>query len=221
MIIIDRRTFVVFDLDDTLYKERDYLQSGLRSVADCVRELYQRDVLQQLNQWASAPGTDIWRQLCLLLNIPVECKTEFLWLYRLHVPRLALEQCVSELLLEIKEKSIGVAILTDGRSISQRYKIQSLGLGDIPAYISEEFASVKPDPGRYIQIEKDHPADRYVYVGDNPKKDFIAPNKLGWTCIGLTGDDRNIHAQSIDNHSIDQLPKLWIHHLNELRKFIC
>jgi putative hydrolase of the HAD superfamily len=25
--------------------------------------------------------------------------------------------------------------------------------------------------------------DRFVYVGDNPSKDFLAPNQLGWTTV--------------------------------------
>jgi putative hydrolase of the HAD superfamily len=27
------------------------------------------------------------------------------------------------------------------------------------------------------------PADRYVYIGDNPVKDFTSPKQLGWTTV--------------------------------------
>ena len=35
----------------------------------------------------------------------------------------------------------------------------------------------------------------FVYVGDNPTKDFIAPNKLGWDTYCLKQDKQNIHPQ--------------------------
>jgi putative hydrolase of the HAD superfamily len=39
-----------------------------------------------------------------------------------------------------------------------------------------------------------HPAAaRFLYVGDNPDKDFLAPNRLGWTTV-MVRDERNLHS---------------------------
>ena len=58
-------------------------------------------------------------------------------------------------------------------------------------------------------------ASEYCYVGDNPKKDFIAPNALGWTTIMLKADERNIHEQVLEpdpstrpDHVIENLLQL-------------
>ena len=52
----------------------------------------------------------------------------------------------------------------------------------------------KPHPWAFEQVMRAHPAAvRFFYVGDNPAKDFIAPNGLGWTTV-LVRDERNLYA---------------------------
>jgi putative hydrolase of the HAD superfamily len=63
---------------------------------------------------------------------------------------------------------------------------------------------------------RDMPAERYVYVGDNPAKDFIAPNQLGWITIGLRGNSRNIHTQTSIHFNSTQLPRIWIDQFSQL-----
>ena len=77
-----------------------------------------------------------------------------------------------------------VAILSDGRSITQRLKLKSVGLEGIPCFISEDYGSVKPDSSRYLAVEDKWPQSKYVYIGDNPEKDFKAPNEMGWLTLG-------------------------------------
>ena len=57
---------------------------------------------------------------------------------------------------------------------------------------------------------------RYVYVGDNPRKDFLAPNSLGWFTVGIRSSGRNIHPQELDGAPEGQMPDLWIDHFNDL-----
>ena len=77
-------------------------------------------------------------------------------------------------------------------------------------YISEENESNKPEEKRFKQIMKDYVADNYVYIADNPVKDFIAPNDLGWRTIGVRDVGRNIHQQNIDNLSDKHQPDFWV-----------
>ena len=37
----------------------------------------------------------------------------------------------------------------------------------------------------------------FYYVGDNTKKDFVTPNKLGWKTICLKDQGKNIHKQNL------------------------
>ena len=113
----------------------------------------------------------------------------------------------------------GIVILTDGRSITQRLKIAALGLEKYPVYISEEWNSEKPCEKRFQAIMAEHPAQQYIYIGDNPQKDFLAPN-MGWLTVGLRGDKQNIHSQKIDGLVEDYLPAVWIGGLVEIMEFV-
>jgi putative hydrolase of the HAD superfamily len=59
-------------------------------------------------------------------------------------------------------------------------------------------------------------AVNYIYIADNPKKDFITPNKLGWTSICLLDKGQNIHKQFFTN-SIDYDPQYIINSFNEIK----
>jgi putative hydrolase of the HAD superfamily len=41
----------------------------------------------------------------------------------------------------------------------------------------------KPHPRAYRYVEQCTPADIYVYIADNPEKDFEAPAHLGWKTV--------------------------------------
>lgn len=215
-MLIRKNLCVVFDLDDTLYNERDYQLSGFRAVSFHCQIAYGKDVLFQIMQWDASGEQDIFGRLCSLLEIPSTCKEAFIWIYRNHVPSITLSPLTVNVLDYFIREAVSVAILTDGRSTTQRLKINALGLSHLPAFISEEWGDVKPGTVRFEAIQKEVGADEYWYVGDNPKKDFLAPNQLGWKSIGLKGGNRNIHSQDTTELSADYLPKHWISNLGEL-----
>lgn len=214
------KSVVVLDLDDTLYKEADYHDSGLREVCNWIEALYGRSLVGELEALKRQGERDLLGALCRLAGLPLSVKNSLLWVYRLHEPRIHLGLAAKET-IQLLESLCKVAILTDGRSVSQRRKLKALGLSHLPAYISEEHGSEKPSPLRFELIMRDIPALDYVYVADNPKKDFLAPNALNWKTIGLIGDERNIHSQDCDGLSGAQLPKKWITSLDELMESIC
>jgi putative hydrolase of the HAD superfamily len=55
----------------------------------------------------------------------------------------------------------------------------------------------------------------YVYIADNTQKDFITPNKLGWTTICLLDKGQNIHKQNFEL-SNEYLPKFTINSFEEI-----
>lgn len=212
-------TVVVFDLDDTLYREDDYNKSGIAAVCADLGRLYGKNIEDELLA-ARVAKADIWERACHLLSLPLAVKESLLWLYRLHCPSIRLDEAVMDMLLYIKKYARHVAVLTDGRAISQRQKLMALGLLDFSVYISEEYNSEKPDLKRFEQIMSDYPAEHYVYVGDNPKKDFIAPNALGWQTFGLKGRVNNIHPQEVEGLPSLNLPQIWIDELSDVTKYL-
>ena len=107
-----------------------------------------------------------------------------------------------------------------------RYQVMRMAL-DIEHFfakeniiISEEFGSQKPAEKNYSNFMERYPdTERFIYVGDNTEKDFIAPNKLGWLTVGLLDKGGNIHKQRTDL-PIDFLPKVWIKELREISSLI-
>jgi putative hydrolase of the HAD superfamily len=121
----------------------------------------------------------------------------------------------------LSKRARALVILTDGRSVTQRLKLRALGLAHLPVYISEEFVSEKPEALRFERIMRDFPAHAYVYVADNPAKDFLAPNALAWKTVGVRGDARNVHAQDATRLSAENVPRVWIDDLADLLESLC
>ena len=209
-------TVFVLDLDDTLYQEADYQASGFKEVVCKIQEIYGKNLENDLIRLIREGSTDVLEELCKVAGLPNSVKYAFLWIYRLHHPNISLEPDVEDFVYLLKRRAAGVAILTDGRSFSQRIKLKALGLSQFPAYISEEYGDQKPSSTRFEAVISDIPAKQYIYIADNPEKDFLAPNKLGWQTIGVMDKGKNIHFQIVEGLPNEYLPSFWIGSLNEL-----
>ena len=217
MTINPKTTCIVLDLDDTLYKEYDYQTSGLSYVERELSVLYNIDLNNYLINLRDKGVNDIFLEIIDLLGLPLNSKESLLFLYRNHMPNINLTKETISFMKSIQRDFKQVAILTDGRSLSQRLKLKALGLVDIPVYISEEWGSNKPDEKRFVAImEKYQNCSLFCYIGDNPAVDFIAPNKLGWTTYCLKGNNQNIHSQSVKGLRKEFLPCHWLNNLSEL-----
>jgi putative hydrolase of the HAD superfamily len=209
-------TVVAIDLDDTLYPEADYRRSGITAVSRRIQALYGRDIEAAL-QAAGEDGADIWQLACSLLGAPPSAKDQFLWIYRLHEPAIALSADTAETLDWLERACRRIIIITDGRSTSQRAKLRALGLAHHEALISEETGGEKPDPTRFEAIMRAHPGSPCVYFADNPQKDFIAPNRLGWRTVGLRGTARNVHSSDDTRLPPSHRPHVWVDRFCDLR----
>ena len=208
---------VIFDLDDTLYKEIDYVISGFKAVASYIEDepnLVKQDVYDIISSNYFF-GEDTFLKLVndYKLNISLEDMIKY---YRSHIPSIKLDQNTKNVLDFLKNNNELKGLLTDGRSLQQRNKINALGLNvyfsDI--VISEEFGSEKPCLDNYLHFMKDTTQNNtnYFYIGDNPEKDFFSANKLGWVSICLKDNGQNIHKQNflldkdfLPTHVIDNI----------------
>lgn len=214
-------TVVVFDLDDTLYPEADYVDSGVRHVCTKIEVLYRKEIYLNIKKALDQdPKTDWLALACEHAKLPNTAKDSLLWMYRLHAPKIHLSTQCKEALKTIKSASKAVAILTDGRSLTQRLKLKALGLTGWPVYISEDYGSLKPSLDRYKAIQVDIPAQHYIYVGDNVKKDFLGCNSLGWVGIGMKANDRNVHSQALEGIPESALPAHWVNDWQELTQLL-
>ena len=213
--------FVVFDLDDTLIAESDYQISGINAVEQHLEELLQKQVKGFLLAAHSRGVSDLWGFACDLLKLPPAVAQSLLWVYRLHTPKISLQPGVFSLLNSLSKKNIPFVILSDGRSSTQRLKIQAVDLQHIPCYISEEWGSSKPDLLRFQVIEEHWPDRHYVYVGDNPAKDFFAPVQLGWLTLGAAWTPDPVHPQDPGQlHAGALQPHGWLQAPDDLLKWL-
>lgn len=220
-MIISSSSVWVLDLDDTLYSERYYQLSGYQYIANHLQSLYQQD-FSDLIKKVDKEGGDVLAELCKALSLPESVKESLLWMYRLHVPSIQMETETKKTLDTLRSNCYAFAIITDGRSISQRNKLFSLGLETVDTLVSEEWNEVKPGEKRFQEIEKRYPdAKQFVYVGDNIKKDFITPNRMGWITIGVRDNGSNIHSQ--DEVGIDTcyLPHYWVTSFFNIQDYLC
>ena len=192
-IKIDSKTVVSYDLDDTLYNEIEYLKSAYQYLAkqhnpDNWKKLY----FEMFSRYRS--GENAFAFLSAGYKQPIE---EIIDVYRNHKPDLQVMPGVLEVFNKIKKQHGKIAIITDGRSITQRNKIRALGLEPYIDFlvISEETGFQKPGKENFQKVMHAFNAQNYWYVADNVKKDFIAPKSLGWNTIGLIDAGLNIHKE--------------------------
>lgn len=185
-----RAPTVVCDIDDTLYLERDYVCSGFRAVDDHVRSLYAEEGFFE-SAWAlflNGSRGRIFDEVCDRLGLPTGDATiaEFVAVYRSHAPTISLLPDALAALGEWEAAGCRIAIITDGPVASQRAKVDALGMADRadPIVVTEERGPAwrKPSPHAFAAVQRHHggPSESYVYVADNPSKDFGGPKALGW-----------------------------------------
>lgn len=197
---------VAFDLDDTLYYERSFVESALRAVArmDIMREvgeeceLYSamlsafeagQNVFDAISERVADSGYDYSALLPEMINT-----------YRYHLPQIKLSEETAVVLEELQKSGVAMALVTDGRSRTQRAKIAALGLDkyfrEESIFISEERGSDKISGKSFREIVRMWPeASGFFYIGDNPAKDFKSANMLGWTTICLMHNGKGVHPQ--------------------------
>ncbi len=201
---------VVFDLDDTLISELEYQRSGVIAVEVAISSIYGVTFDGCIQQALEDGVKDLWGWACEQLNLPDEVKISFLWLYRLHNPVINLAPGVRAVLDALSCSRANLAILTDGRSVTQRLKLTTVGLDTIPLFISEDYRSLKPNPERFVAIEERWSDCRYVYIADNPAKDFLTPNQRGWLTLGANWIESKVHDFDPMIFSIAHQPDYWL-----------
>jgi len=178
---------VVFDLDDTLMPETDYVKSGFKAIGKAFGDSFLGDKLWNLfcedknNVYQRAGFSEEECQKCIEI-------------YRKHFPDIVLDVATKRTLEELKSKGIKLGIITDGRSEGQHNKIRALGLDRImdSIIVTDELGGVefrKPHPKAFELMRKSLGVefDEMMYVGDNPKKDFYIASVYPIVTVHLLG----------------------------------
>jgi putative hydrolase of the HAD superfamily len=197
---------VVFDLDDTLIAESDWVRSGYEAVAEHLRTNYPGPTREDLvGLMAAAYRHDsrhVFDQVANQLEpVPwarIPLVTECVQIYRHHTPPLTPLPGVLDLLTWARARWT-LVIATGGYSPSQRVKVRASGLGtrvdrllfedDLPA------GWAKPNVAWFLKAASlaGVPPTACVHVGDNPARDCRAAKRAGMRTVRIRWPS-GIHA---------------------------
>ena len=182
---LDDMQCVIFDLDDTLYSEKQYVRSGFHAAA-------------RLLPTVSDAEEQLWQAFCrgepafdtVLRDCDPSLRQRCIEAYRSHTPVIRLYSGVEELLQRLRTRGLRLGMITDGRPEGQRAKLRALRLEPyfVIIIVTDELGGIgyrKPNPTAFIKMQHFFgvPYRRMAYVGDNPQKDFVAPDLLGMRSI--------------------------------------
>ncbi len=177
---------VIFDLDDTLISEDEYIRSGFTAVSRFLRDMYgwdERMTARQLYDLYLEDPKNVFNRLLSAHDIRYKDNEilELVEVYREHTPNVHFYPDVKPAFYTLKDKGIKLGLLSDGYAVTQRKKLTVLGVNGKKMFdkiiITDELGRDywKPDPRPFIMMKEAFMADwsDMVYVGDNPEKDFF------------------------------------------------
>lgn len=213
---------IVFDLDDTLYLERDFVRGGFEEAAR--RAAADQPERHGIAAWLwtaferGVRGDTFDRLLAaypdLIGRVTV---ADLVDAYRRHRPRIELAPGTADRLTALGSAGSRLGVLTDGPLASQRSKADALDLrrwfDPIVFTASHGDGSPKPSTGGFAWIATAWrlPAEELAYVADNPAKDFVCPRSLGWRTVRVrrTGQLTEALEAPDDEHRPDvEVPDL-------------
>jgi putative hydrolase of the HAD superfamily len=183
---------IVFDLDDTLYPEREYVLGGFKAVDRWVAsETGARGFFEEAwRLFLEGHRGTIFNEALLRMGVPFDDRfiLEAVRVYREHPPEIRLFADAEWALIHFRQ-SAKMGLITDGHQIAQRKKIQALNIDSFfdEIIVTDEYGREhwKPSPFAYRRIMDAFRVQGHecVYIGDNPAKDFIAARQLGWRTV--------------------------------------
>ena len=185
---------VVFDLDDTLFLERNYVRSGFAAVGEYLRLKVHRN--KPFEQWMwrrfiSGRREGMFDSLSKHFGLGLTSKDihQLIEVYRCHTPDIRPCRGVEAVLAGLRRRRLRLGLISDGFLPAQPLKLQAIGLEKYfhKVIFTEQMGrdAWKPSPRAFESIRRvlRVPNTGCVYVADNPSKDFLAPNNLGWMTV--------------------------------------
>ena len=183
---------LVFDLDDTVYLERDYVRSGFRAVgAWASAEIRVDDFAGRAwSLFEAGQRRNVFDTALAEAGFPAspELISRMLNVYRNHRPNISLlpdaERC-----LHLLQGQCRLALISDGYLAAQERKVEALGVARLLDTVvltdrwGPEYWKPHHRAFEYIESLWTDESLEFAYVADNPAKDFTAPLALGWTAI--------------------------------------
>ena len=184
---------IIFDLDDTLYSRESFVNAAIKNIVDFVYLKNKKKSKKTLFKILSK----------IYKNSNIQLKLDF-FLNKIFLNKKYLKDCIN--IFRYSKKGISLYkdaqnilriykkecyLITDGNKLVQNNKIQQLGIKNFfkKIFITNNYGIKYQKPSLFCfkkikKIEKCS-FSQMVYIGDNPKKDFVNCNKAGMLTVRL------------------------------------
>lgn len=214
---------LLFDLDDTLYEERQFFYSGFRVMAAILEQQGfgpADETVRALDYLHHQEGREgVLQKLSVRLGFAPELIPELVEAFRTHEPDIKLARDAVEVLPRLAGR-YRIGCVTDGWARVQRSKLQALGVGMYlhAVVIADDFGRDrwKPDPfpfRRCCELLGVAEADA-VFVGDYPDRDMLGAHNAGLRCVRIRRP--GAYFASVDASTPELAPLFDVRDLFEL-----
>jgi putative hydrolase of the HAD superfamily len=188
---------IVFDLDDTLYRERRYALSGFAATAQWASTTFGLPAEAVFGELVAAlkcgDRARAFQNVCARFGLSPADVPRFVDVMRQHTPRLRLSRRVRATLLTLGA-SRPTAVLTNGRRSVQARKIAALGVAslvDSVLFAVDHGTGIgKPDPGTFFAVcarLRVEPS-ACIFVGNDPVADIAGARAVGMMTVRVGAD---------------------------------
>lgn len=200
----------IFDMDDTLYSEVEYVKSGFKHIAKQIFNQFNTaeiEIYNSLFELYKFNSSNVFNRLYEKYDIAYTKDDIDVLIneYRNHKPNIKLAGDALPFIKMLKAQGVKLGLITDGYKEAQRNKIKALNLEEYMDYIivTDELGREfwKPHQKSFIMMKEYFNVEynEMTYLGDNIKKDFKAGNELGMHTIMISRKNK-IHnsAKKLD-----------------------
>lgn len=174
---------VIFDLDDTLISEKQYIESGYHHITIILSRRFGipvEEAFRELMSLFKENSKNVFNRLLDRYEIDYtkEMILDLVSEYRDHSPKIKLYDDVLPCLEHLKSKGIKAGIITDGYANAQHQKMKAVRAYDyfdeiiITDELGREFWKPHPKAFEIMRDKLKIEFNEMIYIGDNPEKDF-------------------------------------------------
>lgn len=214
---------VVFDLDDTLISEKQYIMSGYQYISQVLGSklnMHERLILKTLTELFEESSRSVFNRFYDELGLVYQ-EEDILFLvkeYREHFPTISFFEDVHPCIDRLRKQGMKLGIITDGYACAQHQKLKALKAINFfdEIIVTDDLGREywKPHP-KSFEIMKERLGVEFnemIYLGDNPEKDFYIAKYYPIKTIRICRDGvykKKSYLENVtESHSIFHLHEL-------------
>lgn len=218
---------VVFDLDDTLISEKEYIRSGFKVVSKKIaidNKLNEDIVFNKALELFEISSKEVFNRILDEFEIKYskEYILELIKCYREHKPNIEFFEDVIPTINKLKKAGYKLGIITDGYKETQLAKLEALNCRNlfdeiiITDELGREFWKPHEKPYKMMAEKLDINLNEMIYIGDNVNKDFVTANKLGVITVYIDRKNAIYKDQTYEEGNKNMLAKFNIKKLRDI-----